>query len=43
MENFEVVPVLNPVAVIDTETTAPLTSSATNNIPEDVHNSSSFA
>ena len=36
LANFEDVPVLNPVAVIDTETTTSSTSSVTSNIPEDV-------
>ena len=32
LENFEDIPVLNPVAVIDKETTAPSTSSATEDL-----------
>ena len=43
LANFEDVPVLSPVAIIDTETTTPSTSSVTSNIPKDVANSYPFA
>ena len=36
LANFDDVPVLNPVAIIDTATTIPSTSSVTSNIPKDV-------